>query len=65
MFAVQMVSGIARALCYLHPNVIHSDLKPSNVLLHEEDGTIVPKIADFGISKVKVGVIAVFHLREL
>lgn len=32
--------------------VIHRDLKPENVFLHEVEGQIVPKVLDFGISKV-------------
>lgn len=33
--------------------VLHRDLKPDNVVLaHESDGNIVPKIIDFGVSKL-------------
>jgi serine/threonine protein kinase/Tol biopolymer transport system component len=31
---------------------VHRDLKPGNVLLAIVDGTVVPKIADFGLAKV-------------
>jgi serine/threonine protein kinase len=31
--------------------VIHLDMKPSNVLVTEQDGTPVPKVIDFGIAK--------------
>ncbi|XP_020574152.1 LOW QUALITY PROTEIN: uncharacterized protein LOC110020406 [Phalaenopsis equestris] len=45
--------GIAQALSYLHhdcvPQVIHRDLKSSNILL---DSEMEPKIGDFGISKL-------------
>eukprot|EP00803_Ostreobium_quekettii_P002922 evm.model.scf_229.2 EVM.evm.TU.scf_229.2 scf_229:27456-37448(-) len=41
---------IAKALAYLHPTVIHRDLKPQNVLMDKKGRA---KIADFGISKFK------------
>ena len=47
---LQLAHDIAQGLAYLHPSVIHGDLKPQNILLDEEGKA---KIADFGISKVK------------
>lgn len=45
--------GTARGLAYLHsgcePKIIHCDVKPENILLH--DNSLV-KITDFGISKL-------------
>ena len=33
--------------------VVHRDIKPSNILLEEAaDGTLVPKVTDFGIAKI-------------
>ncbi|GJN04911.1 hypothetical protein PR202_ga22493 [Eleusine coracana subsp. coracana] len=50
----KIIKGICHGLHYLHEecqphgSVIHLDLKPENILL---DDRMVPKIADFGISK--------------
>ncbi|KAL6603000.1 hypothetical protein ACP70R_043361 [Stipagrostis hirtigluma subsp. patula] len=45
--------GVARGLEYLHDGcaapIIHCDIKPDNILL---DGRRVPRITDFGISKL-------------
>jgi formylglycine-generating enzyme len=57
----QIVLGILEGLHYLHsrqPALIHRDLKPSNILLHEENGQLIPKICDFGISKELQGTIS-------
>ncbi len=51
--AMHYFSMILVGLHYLHTkNIVHRDLKPANVLLDRlEDGLIVLKIGDFGISK--------------
>jgi serine/threonine protein kinase len=41
---------VADALSYLHPHVVHRDLKPCNIMLDEKG---MMKVTDFGISKMK------------
>jgi serine/threonine protein kinase len=52
--ALRMIRDVARALDVAHKQrIVHRDLKPANIYLHKTlDGTIVPKILDFGISKL-------------
>jgi serine/threonine-protein kinase len=44
----------ARALDKSHAlGIVHRDLKPENIFLHQrEDGTVMVKVLDFGISKI-------------
>jgi serine/threonine-protein kinase len=47
---IPVIDGVALA----HKNgVIHRDLKPDNIFLAKIDGEVVPKILDFGISKIE------------
>src|SRR2546423_9484909 len=47
--AVRLVDEIANGLSFAHSRgIIHADLKPSNILLDENDQ---PKICDFGIAR--------------
>ncbi|KAL2063657.1 hypothetical protein VTL71DRAFT_5462 [Oculimacula yallundae] len=47
----QIVAGVAAALDAIHEcGFVHGDLKPENVLIFREQGQIVAKIADFGLS---------------
>jgi serine/threonine protein kinase len=49
----EIFSGVLDGLEFLHreKNLIHRDLSLDNILIFKEDGKIVPKLADFGISK--------------
>lgn len=47
---LRLVARIARALAAAHSvGIIHKDIKPSNILIHEEEGQPYPRLADFGI----------------
>jgi serine/threonine-protein kinase len=56
-FTLLVAIAVARALQVAHARgVIHRDLKPANVFLHRnEAGGVVPKLLDFGISKLARG----------
>ncbi|XP_061988879.1 G-type lectin S-receptor-like serine/threonine-protein kinase At5g35370 [Rosa rugosa] len=49
----EIALGMARGLAYLHsgcePKIIHCDIKPENILLHDD---LQVKIADFGLAKL-------------
>jgi serine/threonine-protein kinase len=49
-----IMKEVAVALGAAHRSgVIHRDLKPTNVFLHKDrDGKVVPKVLDFGVSKI-------------
>lgn len=47
-----LMQPILDAVDALHKvGLIHRDLKPQNVLLHEEAGALIPKLTDFGIAR--------------
>ncbi len=48
------MKDVAVALSAAHRSgVVHRDLKPTNIFLHKDrDGRLVPKILDFGVSKI-------------
>ena len=51
---VRLLADVADGMCYLHGvhNSVHRDLKSSNVLLTEENGTLRAKVADFGLARL-------------
>ncbi len=48
---LSLAEDIASALAYLHPRVVHRDLKSQNVLL--DNGRRRAKVCDFGLAKAK------------
>jgi serine/threonine-protein kinase len=52
--AIPILRSVARALDAAHAKgIAHRDLKPENVfLVREPDGTVFPKLLDFGIAKL-------------
>jgi len=49
----QIALGIIDGLEYVHSqHVIHRSIKPSNILMFGPKNDMIPKIADFGVSKV-------------
>ncbi|PNH04150.1 Mitogen-activated protein kinase kinase kinase 10 [Tetrabaena socialis] len=50
---------IARGLEYLHPTVLHRDLKPGNILINDPWGDHpVVKLSDFGLSRLRNTILA-------
>lgn len=48
--------SLKRGLDYLHQNfILHLDLHADNIILYQENNVLVPKIADFGLSKYGLG----------
>jgi len=50
---IEIIQGIIAGLTHLHKhNIIHRDLKPNNIMIVKYNNHYVPKIIDFGLSKV-------------
>jgi serine/threonine-protein kinase len=53
-WCVAMFDGILAGVGHAHQSgVVHRDLKPENVLLARTDEGLVPRVADFGMAKVR------------
>lgn len=49
---IKLIIQICRGMQHAHQRgILHRDLKPANILVTQFDGTIVPKIIDFGLAK--------------
>ncbi len=50
--ALSITAAIADGLDAVHrAGVLHRDVKPENIFLHEDGDTIVPKLLDFGLAR--------------
>ena len=53
---LQLFRQVCSAVQHAHQKgVIHRDLKPTNILVEDHDGTPVPKVIDFGLAKATTG----------
>jgi len=60
----KIASGIVDGLKYVHSeHVIHRDIKPQNILMFGPEDDMIPKIADFGVSKI-IDTVRKTHTRE-
>lgn len=53
---LKLLATLAEGLMYMHhskPCIIHGDGKPSNVVIVSDEGQLVPKWIDFGLSHLK------------
>lgn len=49
-----LVEEMLLGIDFLHQNkIIHRDIKPANILIASQKGKYIPKIADFGLGKIK------------
>src|SRR4029453_15509545 len=51
--SLRIVAAVCEALAVAHrAGIVHRDIKPGNVFLHQAGGQEVPKVLDFGIAKI-------------
>ncbi|WP_428667902.1 serine/threonine-protein kinase [Runella sp.] len=49
----QIIEGILKGVAHLHQHhIIHRDMKPQNILMEREGNKWIPKLTDFGLSKL-------------
>jgi formylglycine-generating enzyme required for sulfatase activity/serine/threonine protein kinase len=54
---IQLCNGILNGMLFLYENnIIHRDLKSTNILISKKDNELIPKITDFGLSKKAVNI---------
>jgi len=63
---LKIALGIIDGLTYVHSlKVIHRDIKPRNILMFGPSDDMIPKIADFGVSKlVETAVVTLTRVGE-
>ena len=53
---IDLLLPVASAVAIGHAHgVVHRDLKPDNIFLHREGVRVIPKVLDFGVSRVMSG----------
>ena len=49
---LELFIQVCQAVQHAHQKaIIHRDIKPTNVLVTEQDGKVIPKVIDFGVAK--------------
>ncbi|MCP3962519.1 MAG: tetratricopeptide repeat protein, partial [bacterium] len=49
---IRLLVSVCRAIDHAHQRaILHLDLKPANVLVMDQEGTLAPKVIDFGIGQ--------------
>lgn len=53
---IGILSEALAGLAAVHERgIVHRDLKPENIFLAKEDGEVIPKLLDFGVSRLRRG----------